>query len=356
MVENRQVDEGEEVAEVRMKVLVTGGAGYVGSHSSLALLEADHEVVVIDDFSNSSPEALNRVGELAGRKVSFIEGDFSDREILRKLFAEEGDIAAVMHFAAFKAVGESTEKPLAYYRNNVAGAVALLEVMEEFEVRDVVFSSSCTVYGEPETVPLTEDHPVGNVSSPYGRTKFMVEEILRDLCASDSRWNAAILRYFNPVGAHPSSRIGENPLGVPENLVPVICQVAAGKLEKLSVFGANYPTSDGTCVRDYLHVVDLADAHLKALDKLAEGPGAFAVNLGTGLGTTVLDVAMAFEEVTGRKVPREYVERRSGDVVEAWADPSFAKEFLGWEAVRDLNEMLADAWRWQSENPRGYDS
>jgi len=339
-----------------MKVLVTGGAGYVGSHSTLALLEADHEVVVLDDFSNSSPEALRRVGELAGREVSIVEGDFSDREILRGLFSGQEDIAAVMHFAAFKAVGESTKKPLAYYRNNVAGSIALFEVMEEFGVRDVVFSSSCTVYGEPETVPLTEDHPVGNVSSPYGRTKYMVEEMLRDLCPTDSRWNAAILRYFNPVGAHPSGRIGENPLGAPENLIPVICQVAAGKLENLSVFGADYPTSDGTCVRDYLHVVDLADAHLKALDKLAEGPGVFAVNLGTGRGTTVLDVVMAFEEVTGQKVPREYAERRPGDVVEAWADSSFAKEFLGWEAARDLNEMLADAWRWQSENPRGYDS
>ncbi|MGE4550928.1 MAG: UDP-glucose 4-epimerase GalE, partial [Opitutales bacterium] len=216
--------------------------------------------------------------------------------------------------------------------------------------------SSCTVYGEPESVPITEDHPVGSVASPYGSTKFMVENILKALCAANSRWNAAILRYFNPVGAHPSGRIGENPLGVPENLVPVICQTAAGRLDKLFVFGDDYPTRDGTCVRDYLHVVDLADAHLKALDKLSDGPGAFAVNLGTGRGSTVLEVVEAFEEVTGRDLPREIAGRRSGDVVEAWADPSFAKEFLGWEATRDLKAMLTDAWRWQSENPKGYDS
>lgn len=339
-----------------MKILITGGAGYVGSHSTLALLEAGREVVVLDDFSNSSPEALRRIGELAGRKISFADGDAGDRETLRSLFREHEDFAAVMHFAAFKAVGESTEKPLAYYRNNVAGSITLFEVMEEFGIRDLVFSSSCTVYGEPESVPLREDHPTGRVSSPYGRTKYFIEQILSDLCSANSEWNAAILRYFNPVGAHASGQIGESPLGKPENLVPVICQVAAGKLDKLSVFGNDYPTRDGTCVRDYLHVMDLAEAHLKALDKLADGPGFFAVNLGTGRGTTVLDVVMAFENVTGAKLPHEIEKRRPGDVVEAWADPSFAKEFLEWEATRDLNEMLSDAWRWQSQNPRGYDS
>ena len=339
-----------------MKILVTGGAGYIGSHATLVLLEAGHEVVVLDDFSNSSPESLKRVGELAGSEAVLVEGDIGDREALTQLFADQEDISAVMHFAAFKAVGESTEKPLAYYHNNVGGSIALLEVMEKFGVRDLVFSSSCTVYGEPEAVPIKEDHPVGGVSSPYGRTKFLVEMILKDLCLADSRWNAAILRYFNPVGAHFSGRLGENPLGTPENLIPVICQVVAGKLDKLFVFGDDYPTRDGTCVRDYLHVMDLADAHLKALEKLSEGPGAFFANLGTGRGSTVLEVVEAFEEVTGKKVPREFAKKRPGDIVEAWADPSFAKEHLGWNATRDLKEMLSDAWRWQTENPRGYDT
>ena len=261
-----------------MKILVTGGAGYIGSHAVLALLEAGRDVVVLDDFSNSSPESLRRVGELAGRDAALVQGDSGDHETLRTLFSEHSDIESVMHFAAFKSVGESTQRPLAYYRNNVSGSLALLEIMEEFGVRDIVFSSSCTVYGEPESVPLSEEHPVGRVSSPYGRSKYVVEEILSDLCSSDSRWNAAILRYFNPVGAHPSGSIGENPLGKPENLVPVICQVAVGHLDQLHVFGNDYPTRDGTCIRDYLHVVDLADAHLKALDKLSDNPGAFAVN------------------------------------------------------------------------------
>ena len=337
-----------------MKVLLTGGAGYIGSHAALALLEAGHEVVVLDDYSNSSPEALRRVGELAGRDPVFREGDAGDRETLQSLFREEAGISAVLHFAAFKAVGESTEKPLAYYRNNVAGSVALFEVMEEFGVCKIVFSSSCTVYGEPETVPLTEEHPVGNVASPYGRTKFMMETILADLCATDPRWNVAILRYFNPVGAHPGGHIGEDPLGTPENLVPVVCQVASGRIEKLRVFGDDYPTRDGTAIRDYIHVVDLAEAHVRALEKLSDDPELFACNLGTGCGTTVLEVVDSFEEVTGEKVPRKIVDRRPGDIVEVWADPSLAKSLLGWEAKRSLDEMLADAWRWQTQNPRGY--
>ncbi|MFP6855128.1 MAG: UDP-glucose 4-epimerase GalE [Opitutales bacterium] len=338
-----------------MKILVTGGAGYVGSHAVLALLEAGHEVLILDDFSNSSPEALRRVGELTGHEIPFVECDASDRGTLAKVFRENKGFSAVMHFAAFKAVAESTEKPLDYYRNNVAGSIALFEVMEEFGVRNLVFSSSCTVYGEPESAPLREDHSTGRVSSPYGRTKYFIEEILSDLCSAGSEWNAAILRYFNPVGAHASGQIGESPLGRPENLVPVICQVAAGKLSKLSVFGDDYPTRDGTCVRDYLHVMDLADAHLKALDKLAEETGAFFVNLGTGRGTTVLELVQAFEKVTGVALPHEITDRRPGDVVEAWADPAFAEEFLGWTSTRDVNEMLRDAWRWQSQNPRGYD-
>ena len=337
-----------------MKILVTGGAGYIGSHAVLALLEAGRDVVVLDDFSNSSPESLRRVGELAGRDAALVQGDSGNHETLRALFSEHSDIESVMHFAAFKSVGESTQRPLAYYRNNVSGSLALLEIMEEFGVRDIVFSSSCTVYGEPESVPLSEEHPVGRVSSPYGRSKYVVEEILSDLCSSDSRWNAAILRYFNPVGAHPSGSIGENPLGKPENLVPVICQVAVGHLDQLHVFGNDYPTRDGTCIRDYLHVVDLADAHLKALDKLSDNPGAFAVNLGTGQGVTVLEMVSAFEKVTGCSISFTIDERRPGDVVEAWTDPSFAKQFLQWEALRDLDQMLADAWRWQRENPKGY--
>ena len=337
-----------------MKTLITGGAGYIGSHTTLALLEAGREVVVIDDFSNSSPDALHRVGELAGLEIEVVEGDSGDLETLSNLFDRHGAFSAVIHFAAFKSVSESTEKPLAYYRNNVAGSINLLEVMEEHGVRNLVFSSSCTVYGEPQAVPLPEDHPTGQVSSPYGATKYMVEKILNGLCAADSRWNATILRYFNPVGAHPSGLIGEDPLGKPENLVPVICQVAAGKLETLSIFGGDYSTLDGTCVRDYLHVVDLADAHLKALDHLAKVSGLRTFNLGTGRGTTVLELVNAFEQATGQKIPRRIVERRPGDVAEAWADPSLAKKILEWEATRDLGEMLVDAWRWQRENPRGY--
>ena len=337
-----------------MKVLLTGGAGFIGSHAALALLEAGHEVVVLDDYSNSSPEVLRRVGELAARDPVVREGDAGDPATLRNLFREEPGISAVLHFAAFKAVGESTEKPLAYYRNNVAGSVALFEVMEEFGVRNLVFSSSCTVYGEPETVPLTEEHPVGNVTNPYGRTKFMMETILNALCAADTRWSTAILRYFNPVGAHPSGRIGEDPLGTPENLVPVVCQVASGRIEKLSVFGDDYPTRDGTAIRDYIHVVDLAEAHVCALEKLIEDPRSFVCNLGTGCGSTVLEVVGTFEKVTGEKVPREIVSRRPGDVAKAWADPAFANRLLGWEAKHSLAEMLVDAWRWQRHNPQGY--
>ena len=337
-----------------MSVLLTGGAGYIGSHVALSLLEAGHDVIVLDDFSNSSAEALRRVGELAGRDPIVRRGDSGDATTLRALFNEQDGISAVLHFAAFKAVGESAEQPLSYYNNNVSGSIALFEVMDEFEVRNIVFSSSCTVYGEPETVPISEKHPIGNVSSPYGRTKFMMETILKDVCEADLRWNAAILRYFNPVGAHPSGKIGEDPLGTPENLVPVVCQVASGGMEKLHIFGDDYPTRDGTAVRDYVHVVDLASAHLLALEKLSEDPGLFACNLGTGTGSTVLEILDAFEKVTGEKVARETVARRSGDVAEAWADPSLAKKFLGWEAGHTLDEMLCDAWRWQSNNPRGY--
>ena len=337
-----------------MKVLVTGGAGYIGSHTSLALLESGFEVVSLDNFSNSSPDSLASVEKLAGRKVISIEGDLADRLLLRRLFSEHADVSAVIHFAAFKAVGESTSQPLSYYRNNVSGSIALLEEMQSAKVRNLVFSSSCTVYGEPEKVPISEDFPTGQVSSPYGRTKYMMEEIIRDYSNANSDFHAAILRYFNPVGAHPSGKIGEDPTGIPDNLVPFVCQVATGKLEKLRVFGDDYPTKDGTAIRDYLHVVDLAEAHLCALKTLVRDKAGFMCNLGTGKGFSVLEVIAAFERANGIKIPYEVVERREGDVTEAWADPAYAEKLLKWKARHTLEEMLADAWRWQSANPDGY--
>jgi UDP-glucose 4-epimerase len=337
-----------------MKVLVTGGAGYIGSHTSLALLESGFEVVSLDNFSNSSPDSLARVEKLAGRKVISIEGDLADRLLLRRLFSEHADVSAVIHFAAFKAVGESTSQPLSYYRNNVSGSIVLLEEMQSVKVRNLVFSSSCTVYGEPEKVPISEDFPTGQVSSPYGRTKYMMEEIIRDHSNANSDFHAAILRYFNPVGAHPSGKIGEDPTGVPDNLVPFLCQVATGKLKKLRVFGDDYPTKDGTAIRDYLHVVDLAEAHLCALKSLVKDKAGFMCNLGTGKGSSVLEVIAAFERANGIKIPYEVVARREGDVTEAWADPAYAEKLLNWKARHTLEEMLADAWRWQSANPDGY--
>ena len=339
-----------------MKVLVTGGAGYIGSHATLALLEAGHEVVVLDNFSNSFSESLVRVGKLAGRQPILMEGDLTDPSLLQNIFVAHKNISAVIHFAALKAVGESTEYPLKYYHNNVAGSICLLRAMEAAKVNHLVFSSSCTVYGEPQRVPLDESHPVGGVSSPYGRTKFQMEEIIQDHACANPNFQAAILRYFNPVGAHPSGEIGEDPQGTPDNLVPFICQVATGQREKLRVFGSDYPTRDGTAVRDYLHVVDLADAHLKALGVIKNSGSGFVCNLGTGEGSSVLEVIAAFEKATGKKIPYEMVDRRSGDVTEAWADPSYAEKLLGWKTVRALEEMLADAWHWQSKNPYGYRS
>jgi UDP-glucose 4-epimerase len=338
-----------------MRILVTGGAGYIGSHTVLSLLEHDFEVVVLDNFSNSSPVSLERVEKLAGKSIRVFEGDLLDREMLGKVFSECPDIESVVHFAALKAVGESTEQPLRYYRNNVVGSLMLLEEMERAGVRNLVFSSSCTVYGEPEKVPIAEDHPIGGVSSPYGRTKSAMEGIIQDYASANTRFKSAILRYFNPVGAHPSGEIGEDPNGIPDNLVPFVCQVALGKLEKLRVFGSDYPTHDGTAVRDYLHVVDLADAHVRALEALNSKEQGFVCNLGTGRGSSVLEVLDAFERVTGIKIPRELKGRRSGDVVEAWADPSRAREWLGWEARHSLEEMLRDAWHWQEKNPSGFD-
>ncbi len=337
-----------------MKILVTGGAGYIGSHTVLCLLEAGHEIVVIDNFSNSSPHSLDRVEKLTGKQIFLCEGDLTNRSFLKEVFLSHPDISAVIHFAAFKAVGESTSQPLSYYRNNVSGSIALLEEMQSAKVRNLVFSSSCTVYGEPEKVPISEDFATGQVSSPYGRTKYMVEEIIRDHSKANSDFHAAILRYFNPVGAHPSGKIGEDPAGVPDNLVPFVCQVATGKLEKLRVFGDDYPTKDGTAIRDYLHVVDLAEAHLFALKTLERDKAGFMCNLGTGKGSSVLEVIAAFDRANGIKIPYEVVARREGDVTEAWADPAYAEKLLNWKARHTLEEMLADAWRWQSSNPDGY--
>ena len=336
------------------KVLVTGGAGYIGSHTVLALLQSDNHVIVVDNFSNSSPESLLRVSQIAGKNPVIVKGDIADDKLLNRVFSENQDISSVVHFAALKAVGESTENPLKYYHNNVSGSVILLEVMKRFGVKNLVFSSSCTVYGEPSKVPISEDSPVGDVSSPYGRTKYMMEGIIKDFASSDSAFKCGILRYFNPVGAHKSGDIGEDPNGIPDNLVPFVCQVATGKLEKLRVFGSDYPTRDGTAVRDYLHVVDLADAHLKALNILDKSDTSFVCNLGTGKGSSVLEVISAFEEANGISIPYEITERRSGDVTEAWADPSYAKALLDWESQHDLVDMLKDAWRWQSKNPNGY--
>ncbi|MEK9773450.1 MAG: UDP-glucose 4-epimerase GalE, partial [Opitutae bacterium] len=295
-----------------------------------------------------------RVGKLAGRMPVVVEGDLTDWTLLQSLFLDHPDVGAVIHFAALKAVGESTEYPLKYYWNNVSGSISLLQAMETAGIKNLVFSSSCTVYGEPKHVPLDESHPIGEVSSPYGRTKFQVEEIIRDHASANPHFRPAILRYFNPVGAHPSGDIGEDPQGIPDNLVPFVCQVASGQREKLRVFGSDYPTRDGTAIRDYLHVVDLADAHLKALLALENNKNGFICNLGTGKGSSVLEVIAAFERATGIRIPFEFADRRPGDVTEAWADPSLAAKLLGWKTLKGLEEMLADAWHWQRKNPDGY--
>ena len=335
-----------------MTVLVTGGAGYIGSHTCVELLSANKDVVVLDNLANSSEESLRRVQQLTGKKLTFIPGDIRDRVLLDKLFADF-NIAAVVHFAGLKAVGESTEIPLAYFDNNVSGTVNLLEAMKAAEVFQFVFSSSATVYGDPQTVPIVESSPL-QVTNPYGRTKLMVEDICRDLAASDARWCMALLRYFNPAGAHSSGRIGEQPNGIPNNLVPYITQVAIGQREQLSVFGDDYDTPDGTGVRDYLHVVDLALGHLKALEKVASQAGCVAYNLGTGQGYSVLDMVRAFEQASGKSVPYKISPRRPGDIACCYADPSFAEQELNWKAERQLHEMMADSWRWQSDNPQGF--
>lgn len=339
-----------------MAILVTGGAGYIGSHTCIELINAGRDIVVVDNFCNSKGESLVRVKELIQKDFPVINCDIRDREALGKIF-EDYDIDAVIHFAGLKAVGESNELPLKYYDNNVSGTVALCEVMKAHNVNRILFSSSATVYGDPETVPIKEDFPTG-ATNPYGRSKLMVEEILQDLCkVPGNDWQVSILRYFNPIGAHESGRIGEDPQGIPNNLLPYVAQVAVGKLEKLRVFGDDYPTRDGTGVRDYIHVVDLARGHVKAIEALEKkSPGAYVHNLGTGNGYSVLEIVKAFEAASGQAIPYEIVERRPGDIAECFADPKLAKDELGWQAEFGIERMVEDAWRWQSGNPKGYDN
>ncbi|MBX3013541.1 MAG: UDP-glucose 4-epimerase GalE [Caldilineaceae bacterium] len=336
-----------------MRILVTGGAGYIGSHTCVELLESGYELTVLDNFSNSKAEALRRIEQLSGKSLAFYQVDLLDTAALDAVFAAE-PIDAVIHFAAYKAVGESVAKPLAYYTNNVTGTLNLLEAMQKHGCKNLVYSSSCTVYGEPKQVPITEEHPTAAAESPYGWTKLMTEQIMRDLRHSDPLWNIILLRYFNPVGAHPSGDMGEDPNGVPSNLMPYITQVAIGRLPELRVFGNDYPTHDGTGVRDYIHVVDLANAHVRAVQKLPSNPGLVAYNLGTGQGSSVLDVIAAFEKATGQTIPYRILPRRPGDVSAAYADPSKAERELAWRAEHDLQDICRDGWRWQQKNPQGY--
>ncbi|MFT5082894.1 MAG: UDP-glucose 4-epimerase [Lentisphaeria bacterium] len=338
-----------------MAVLITGGAGYIGSHTCIELIAAGFDVVVVDNLCNSRPESLRRVADIVGRDIPFVEADVCDKTAMREIF-KVYKIDAVIHFAGLKAVGESCALPLKYYHNNVGGTVALSEVMDEFGVHNLLFSSSATVYGDPASVPIVEFFPT-SATNPYGRSKLMVEEILKDLCVvPDNLWRVSLLRYFNPIGAHASGRIGEDPQGIPNNLLPFVAQVAVGKLPQVRVFGDDYPTVDGTGVRDYIHVVDLAKGHVKALHKLIGAvPSCSTYNLGTGTGYSVLEVIKAFELVSDRKIAYEVVARRPGDIAECFADPRLAAEELGWKAQLGLTQMVQDAWRWQSSNPKGYE-
>lgn len=336
-----------------MSILVTGGAGYIGSHTCVELLNEGYDVVVVDNLSNSSEKSLERVEKITGKKVTFYKADLLDKDAMEEIFDKEA-IECVIHFAGLKAVGESVQKPLEYYYNNVTGTLILCDVMRNHGVKNIVFSSSATVYGNPKTVPIREDFPL-SVTNPYGRTKLMLEEILQDLHTADKEWNVILLRYFNPIGAHESGLIGENPKGIPNNLMPYITQVAVGKLEKLGVFGDDYDTPDGTGVRDYIHVVDLAIGHVKAIKKLEDKEGVSIYNLGTGKGYSVLDMVKSFEQACGKKIKYEIKPRRAGDIATCYAEPKKAKAELGWEATRDLMKMCEDSWRWQSGNPNGYE-
>lgn len=336
-----------------MSILVTGGAGYIGSHTLVELLNSGQRVLVLDNLSNASAESLLRVADITGKQPDFVQGDVRDRALLARLFAEH-TIDAVMHFAGLKAVGESVQKPLEYYDNNVNGTLVLVDEMRKARVFKLVFSSSATVYGIDASVPYQESMPRGRSANPYGSSKAIIEQVLTDLCVSDSRWSVALLRYFNPIGAHESGLMGEDPFGTPNNLMPFITQVAVGRREKLAIFGNDYPTTDGTCERDYLHVVDLAIGHVKALHYLIARQGVHAINLGTGNAVSVLDMIRTFEGISGQNIPFEYAPRRTGDLPTFWADVTKAQQELGWQAERSLEQMMIDAWRWQSQNPKGF--
>ncbi|MCM1157299.1 MAG: UDP-glucose 4-epimerase GalE [Bacteroidales bacterium] len=338
-----------------MTILVTGGAGFIASHTNVELLQEGYDVIVMDNLCNSSKESLARVEQITGKKIKFYETDMRDIEGLETVFAENS-IDVIIHFAGLKAVGESCEKPYEYYDNNITGTLNIIRMMKKYDVKKIVFSSSATVYGEPEVVPITEDSPVGGVTNPYGRTKFMLEEILRDIQKADNSFDVALLRYFNPIGAHESGLIGEAPNGIPNNLLPYVAKVAAGVLEKVNVFGDDYPTPDGTGVRDYIHVVDLAKGHVSAVKKLMENPGLVIYNLGTGIGYSVLDIIKNFEKACGKTIPYVIAPRRAGDIPTCYSDPSKAEKELGWKAQYGIDKMCEDAWRWQSMNPNGYDS
>lgn len=336
-----------------MKILVTGGAGYIGSHTCVELLEAGYDVVVVDNLYNSSEKSIERIKEITGKELTFYNVDILDFDGLNKVFEDE-KVDCVIHFAGLKAVGESVAKPLEYYQNNIAGTLVLCDVMRKHNVKNIIFSSSATVYGDPAFIPITEKCPKGTPTNPYGWTKHMIEQILTDFHTADEEWNVILLRYFNPIGAHKSGLIGEDPKGIPNNLLPYVAQVAIGKLECLGVFGDDYDTPDGTGVRDYIHVVDLAAGHVKAVDKIKQNPGVKVYNLGTGKGYSVLDVVKAFEKACGHAINYAIKPRRPGDIATCYSDASLAKEELGWEAKYDIDEMCADSWRWQSMNPNGY--
>ncbi|MDD6564753.1 MAG: UDP-glucose 4-epimerase GalE [Clostridiales bacterium] len=337
-----------------MNILVTGGAGYIGSHTCVELLNACYDIVVVDNFDNSCMKAVDTIKRITGKDFPFYEVDLLDRENLEKVFIEN-KIDAVIHFAGLKAVGESTQIPLRYYHNNITGTLILMELMEKYDVNNIVFSSSATVYGMPKSVPITEDFPL-STTNPYGSTKLMLEQIMTDAAKANDKLSVTLLRYFNPIGAHKSGEMGEDPQGIPNNLLPYVAQVAVGKLEKVHVFGNDYPTPDGTGVRDYIHVVDLAIGHLKAIEVRANEPGVHIYNLGTGNGYSVLDIIKSFEKACGKEIPYVIDPRRPGDIAECWANPAKAKRELGWEATRGIEEMCEDSWRWQSTHPNGYNS
>ena len=335
------------------KILVTGGAGFIGSHTCVELLDSGYEVVVVDNLCNSSKESLKRVEKITGKSVKFYEADIADKDAMNKVF-EENDISCVIHFAGLKAVGESVQKPLEYYQNNISGTLNMCEVMRNHGVKNIIFSSSATVYGDPASVPITEKFPKGQCTNPYGWTKSMLEQILTDIQFADKEWNVILLRYFNPIGAHKSGLIGEDPNGIPNNLMPYVMKVAIGQLPQVNVFGNDYPTPDGTGVRDYIHVVDLAKGHVKAIEKIEENPGVKIYNLGTGKGYSVLDVINNVSKAVEKEIPYVIAERRAGDIAECYADPALAKEELGWEAQYGMKEMCEDSWNWQQKNPNGY--